>query len=70
VPAPPLKIQHLHSSMLEAPLSGKDHGHGRIGFVAGFDDFVVPDRAACVGHCGDTLADAHVHPIPEGEERV
>ena len=56
--------------MLKAPLPREDHGHGRVGFVAGLDDFVVPDGAAGVGHRGGALADAHVHPVPEGEEGV
>ena len=56
--------------MLKAPLAGEHHGHGRVGFVAGLDDLVVPDRAAGVGHRGGALADAHVHPVPKGEEGV
>ena len=33
----------LTSLMLESPLAREYHGHCGFGFVAGLDDFVVPD---------------------------
>ncbi len=56
--------------MLKAALAGEDHGHGGVGFVAGLDGFVVPHGAPRVGDGADTLAEAHVHPVPEGKEGV
>ena len=56
--------------MLKGSLAGKQHGNLRVGLVAGLDSLVVIHGTACLQDCGDTLLNAHIRPITEGEECI
>ncbi|SVE40396.1 uncharacterized protein METZ01_LOCUS493250, partial [marine metagenome] len=54
--------------MFKAPRSGEDHGN--TVFVAGVDNFLVPDRATGLYHHIDPRILYGVNAIPKREERV
>ena len=54
--------------MFKAPRSGEDHGNAV--FVAGVDNFLVPDRATGLYHHLDSRILYGVNTIPKREERI